>query len=60
VAARFPRIATVGLEFLIEKDALLIRKIITAMEARKYPVTEMHDSIRIDEPIDDAVFMYAA
>jgi hypothetical protein len=60
VAARYPKVATVELEFLIEKDALLIRRIVTTSKPAKLLATELRDSIRVNDPIDDTVFKYAA
>jgi hypothetical protein len=60
VAARYPKIATVELEFLIEKDSLLIRRIITTSERGKFSARELRDNIRVNEPIDDTVFKHGA
>jgi hypothetical protein len=60
VAARYPKRAAVDVEFLIEKDALLIRRIITRSEPAKYSATELRDSIRVNETIDDTMFKHAA
>jgi hypothetical protein len=60
VAARYPKCAIPDMEFVIEKDALLIRRIKTSGEAGKFSATELRQSIRVDEPIDDAMFRRAA
>ena len=60
VAARYPKSATPDLEFVIEKDTLLIRRIKTLGGASGFSATELRRSIRVDEPIDDAMFSRAA
>ena len=60
VAGRYPKSATPDMEFVIEKDTLLIRRIKTLGGARRFLATEMRDSIRVNEPIDDAMFSRAA
>jgi hypothetical protein len=58
VAAQYPKSAIPNMEFVIEKDALLIRRIKTT--ASGLSVTELRHSIRVNEPIDDAMFRRAA
>ena len=60
VAARYPKSTTVDMEFVIEKDALLIRRILTLGGASRFSATELRHSIHVDEPIDDAMFRRAA
>jgi hypothetical protein len=60
VAARYPKCAIPDLEFVIEKDALLIRRIRTLGGASRFSATELRHSIRVDGPIDDAMFSRAA
>ena len=60
VAARYPKCASPDIEFVIEKDALLIRRIKTLGGARGFSSTELRHSIRVNEPIDDAMFSRAA
>jgi hypothetical protein len=48
------------MEFVIERDALLIRRIKTSGEAGKFSATELRHSIRVNEPIEDAMFRRAA
>jgi hypothetical protein len=58
VAARYPKSATPDMEFVIENDTLLIRRIKTT--ASGLSATELRHSIRVNEPIDDAMFSLAA
>ncbi|HEY6618533.1 MAG TPA: hypothetical protein VIY68_03205 [Steroidobacteraceae bacterium] len=58
VAARYPKSATPDMKFVFEKDALLIRGIKTT--AKGLSVTELRHSIRVNEPIDEAIFGRAA
>lgn len=58
VAARYPKSATPGMEFVIEKDTLLIRRIKTT--ASGLSATELRRSIRVNEPIGDAMFSRVA
>jgi hypothetical protein len=60
VAARYPKSATPDMEFVIEKDTLLIRRIKTLGGASRFSATELRHSIRVNEPIDDAMFSRAA
>ena len=60
IAARYPKCAIPDMEFVIERDALLIRRIKTLGEAGKFSATELRHSIRINEPIEDAMFRCAA
>jgi hypothetical protein len=60
VAARYPKSAIPDMEFVIERDALLIRRIKTSGEAGKFSATELRHSIRVNEPIEDAMFRRAA
>jgi hypothetical protein len=60
VAARYPKCATPDMEFVIEKDTLLIRRIKTLGGVPRFSVTELRHSIRVNEPIDDAIFSRAA
>jgi hypothetical protein len=59
VAARYPKSATPDMEFVIEKDTLLIRRIKTFGGAI-FSATELRHNIRVNEPIDDAMFSRAA
>jgi hypothetical protein len=58
IAARYPKSATPDMEFVIEKDTLLIRRI--KVTASGLSATELRHSIRVNEPIDDAMFSRAA
>ncbi len=60
VTARYPKTTAVDMEFVIEKDALLIRRIKTLGGASRFSATELRHSIRVNEPIDDAMFRRAA
>ena len=60
VAARYPKCAVPDMEFVIEKDTLLIRSIKTLGGASRFSATELRHSIRVNEPIDDAMFSRAA
>jgi len=60
VAARYPKCAAPDMEFDIEKDALLIRRIKTLGGASRFSATELRHSIRVNEPIDDTMFSRAA
>ncbi len=60
IAARYPKCAIPDMEFVIERDALLIRRIKTSGEAGKFSATELRHSIRVNEPIEDAMFRRAA
>lgn len=60
IAARYPKCAIPYMEFVIEKDALLIRRIKTSGKACEFSATELRHSIRVNEPIEDAVFRRAA
>jgi hypothetical protein len=48
------------MEFVIEKDTLLIHRIKTLGGAGSFSATEQRHSIRVNEPIDDAMFKRAA
>ena len=45
VAARYPKTSGVDMELVIEKDALLIRRIKTLGEPSRFSATELRDSI---------------
>jgi hypothetical protein len=60
VAARYPKCSIPEMEFVIEKDTLLIRRIRTLGGAGRFSATELRDSIRVNEPIEDAMFGRAA
>ena len=60
VAARYPKSAIPDMEFVIEKDTLLIRRIKTLGGASRFSATEQRHSICVNEPIDDAMFSRAA
>jgi hypothetical protein len=60
IAARYPKSAIPEMEFVIERDALLIRRIKTSGEAGKFSAMELRHSIRVNEPIEDAMFRRAA
>jgi hypothetical protein len=60
IAARYPKCAIPDMEFVIERDTLLIRRIKTSGEAGKFSATELRHSIRVNEPIEDAMFRRAA
>ncbi len=52
IAARHP--SGCQMEYLIEKDLLLIRRVRTHFE--KFPTEESRENIRIDQPLDDGLF----
>jgi hypothetical protein len=54
VTAKHPKGGDV--RFLIEKEALLVRRVTTERETSGHPSTERRERIRVDEPIDDSVF----
>jgi hypothetical protein len=58
VAARYPKSTTPDMEFIIEKDTMLIRRISTT--ARIFSATELRHSIHVNEPIGDFMFSRAA
>jgi hypothetical protein len=60
VAARYPKCAIPDMEYAIERDTLLIRRIKTLGGAGRFSATELRHSIRVNEPIDDAIFSRAA
>jgi hypothetical protein len=60
VAARYPKCATPDMEFNIEKDTLLVRRIKTLGGGSRFSATELRHGIRVNEPIDDAMFSRAA
>jgi hypothetical protein len=60
IGARYPKCSIPDMEFVIERDALLIRSIKTSGEAGKFSATELRHSIRVNEPIEDAMFRRAA
>lgn len=58
LAGRYPKSITPDIELFIEKNTLLVRGVKTV--ASEFSVTELRHSIRINEPIDDALFRHAA
>ena len=60
IAARYPKSTIPDMEFVIERDALLIRRIKSSGEAGKFSAMELRNSIRVNEPIEDAMFRHAA
>jgi hypothetical protein len=60
ISARYPRCAIPDMELVIERDALLIRRIKTSGEAGKFSAMELRHSLRVNEPIEDAMIKRAA